>query len=165
MPTWIPRFSPPLCSPIPPPNETMFSERRARLQEVGRALESFFHPLPLAIPLPQERFYARKSAVERAFSSRNGSPCRKVRLGESETRSIALFCARPLYFFASEPDLAQFHEQRHEKARCGQRAFDCSIARHRQTMRDSKLSAWRTAGACGPSSDRTSCAPPYGRRA
>ena len=55
----------------------MFSERRAPLQEVGRALESFFHPLPLAIPLPQERFYARKSAIERAFSSRNGSAYRK----------------------------------------------------------------------------------------
>lgn len=46
------------------------------------------------------------------------------------------------------------------RAMKSQRQFAVPV---RGTSRD-QTSAWRTADACGPSSDRTSCAPPYGRR-
>ena len=81
-----------LCSPILPRTSLYLPGKDAPTQEVGRALESFFHPLPSAPAAARIQFYSEKSARLGRLFHRKWRHAEKVPV------------ARGHRFFASEPD-------------------------------------------------------------
>ena len=156
---------------VPSPLLSHFSSERSYVLRKTRPTSrgwararKFLPPFTPRRPATARRSMQEKVRLGELFHPEMG-PCRKSAIGQPKLAQ-SHFSAHDRCISLQASRISHNSTNRDTKKPAADSGLSvAALRRHRQTMRDSKLSAWRTAGACGPSSDRTSCAPPYGRRA